>query len=100
MALFDMSFMSKFLVQGVDAGTFLNRLSTANVDGECGKITYTQWLNEEGYMEADLTVTKLRDDEFLVVATDTMQNHVYSHMLRRLSTKEHAFVTDVTGRYA
>jgi len=98
--LFDMSFMSKYLVQGKDAGAFLNRLSTANVDGDCGKITYTQWLNEQGFMEADLTVTKLQDDEFLVVATDTMHNHVHAHMLKRLSTDEHAFVTDVTGRYA
>jgi 4-methylaminobutanoate oxidase (formaldehyde-forming) len=100
-ALFDMSFMSKFLVQGVDAGAFLNRLSTANVDGISGTITYTQWLNEQGYMEADLTVSKLQEDEFLVVATDTMHNHVLSHMQRRLSTDQHvAFVTNVTGRYA
>lgn len=99
-ALFDMSFMSKFLVQGLDAGAFLNRLSTANVDRESGTITYTQWLNEQGYMEADLTVTKLQEDEFLVVATDNMHRHVLSHMQKRLSTDPHAFVTDVTGRYA
>jgi 4-methylaminobutanoate oxidase (formaldehyde-forming) len=30
-ALFDMSFMSKFLVQGIDAGAFLSRISTAQV---------------------------------------------------------------------
>lgn len=99
-ALFDMSFMSKFLVQGKDAGAFLNRLSTANVNGDCGAITYTQWLNEQGFMEADLTVTKLEEDEFMVVATDTMHNHVLSHMMKRLSTDEHAFVVDMTGRYA
>ena len=100
-ALFDMSFMSKFLVQGQDAGSFLNRLSTANVDGEAGKITYTQWLNEQGFMEADLTVTKLEDeDQFLVVATDTMHNHVLSHMMKRLTKVDHVFVTDMTGRYA
>jgi glycine cleavage system aminomethyltransferase T len=45
-ALFDVSFMSKFAVMGRDAGELLNRLSTANVDGEVGVITYTQWLNE------------------------------------------------------
>lgn len=99
-ALFDMSFMSKFLVQGYDAGKFLNWLSTANVDGDCNLITYTQWLNELGYLEADLTVTKLADDQFLVVATDTMHNHVLSHMTRRLSRDWHATVTDVTARYA
>lgn len=99
-ALFDMSFMSKFLVQGNDAGSFLNYLSTANVDGDCGKITYTQWLNEEGFMEADLTVTKMEDDKFLVVATDTMHNHVLTHMKRRLSKEKHVFITDVTGSFA
>lgn len=98
-ALFDMTFMSKFLVQGCDAGSFLNRLSTANVDGECGKITYAQWLNEQGYLEADLTVIKMDDEQFLVVATDTMHNQVRSHMTRRLCKSLHAFVTDVTGKY-
>ena len=39
----DMSFMSKFLVQGKDAGKCLNRLSTANVDDKVETITYTQW---------------------------------------------------------
>jgi hypothetical protein len=99
-ALFDMSFMSKFMVQGNDAGTFLNRISTANVNGECGEITYTQWLSESGYMEADLTVTKLEEDKFMVVATDTMHNHVLSHMRRRLSASQHVFISDVTGAYA
>lgn len=99
-ALFEMSFMSKFLVQGYDAGKFLNRLSTANVDGPCNRITYTQWLNEYGYLEADLTVTKLSETEFLVIATDTMHNHVLQLMTSRLSRDWHAMVTDVTSRYA
>ena len=41
----DMSFMGKFLVQGRDAGAYLNYLSANEVDGEDGRITYTQWLN-------------------------------------------------------
>jgi len=99
-ALFDMSFMSKFMVQGDDAGSFLNLLSTANVNDDCGKITYTQWLNEEGYMEADLTVTKLDEDKFIVVATDTMHNHVMTHMKKRLTNEQHVFINDVTATYA
>jgi 4-methylaminobutanoate oxidase (formaldehyde-forming) len=82
--LFDMSFMSKFLVQGRDAGAFLNRLSTANVDGNAMMITYTQWLDEKGYIQADLTVIKVNEHEFMVIATDTMHNQVYDHMVRRL----------------
>jgi glycine/D-amino acid oxidase-like deaminating enzyme/sarcosine oxidase gamma subunit len=99
-ALFDMSFMSKHLVQGKDAGAFLNRLSTAQVDGDCSMTTYTQWLNERGYMEADLTITKLQDDQFLVVATDTMHHHVYNHMIHRIRNDENVYITNVTGQYA
>jgi glycine cleavage system aminomethyltransferase T/glycine/D-amino acid oxidase-like deaminating enzyme len=99
-ALFDMSFMSKFLVQGNDAGKFLNRLSTAQVNDDDNRITYTQWLNEMGFMEADVTITKLANDQFMVVATDTMRYHVHSHMLRRLSKEDHCFITDMTGSYA
>ena len=72
----DMSFMSKFRVQGRDAGRVLDQLSANDVDGEPGVITYTQWLNDGGTLEADLTVTKLDDDRFWVVASDTAHRHV------------------------
>ncbi|KAL9184902.1 hypothetical protein ACHAXT_002679 [Thalassiosira profunda] len=98
-ALFDMSFMSKFRVDGRDAGRLLNRLSTANIDGPAGQITYCQWLNEDGRMEADLTVTKLNEESFLVVATDTMHNHTLSLMQRQITEDMHAFVHDMTGAY-
>lgn len=95
----DMSFMSKFRVQGRDAGTVLERLSANAVDGDPGMITYTQWLNEAGTLEADLTVTKLGDDDFFVVATDTAHRHVETR-LRRHAGPHHAFVTDVTSGLA
>ena len=83
--LVDMSFMSKFKVTGKDAGQFLNYISTNDVDPseEDGVITYTQFLNHMGTLEADLTVTKLRENDFMVVATDTMHNHVETWMKRR-----------------
>lgn len=97
--LMDMSFMAKFRVQGRDAGRFLNRLSANQVDGESGMITYTQWLNQRGTLEADLTVTKLDDEELLVVASDTAHGHAAAWMKRHLGDA-HAFVTDVTSGYA
>lgn len=95
-----MSFMSKFLVQGPEAGEFLNSLSTADVDGPSDTITYTQWLDERGMMQADLTVTKLSPTSFMVVATDTQHRHVLTHMLSRLRTDARCEVTDVTGAHA
>jgi heterotetrameric sarcosine oxidase gamma subunit len=97
--LMDMSFMGKFLVQGRDAGKCLNRISANNVDGPAGRVTYTQWLNETGTLEADLTVTKISDDKFLVVVTDTMVRHVETWMKRNIPEDAHAYVTDVTSAY-
>eukprot|EP00747_Dinoflagellata_sp_TGD_P020817 gnl/TRDRNA2_/TRDRNA2_128073_c2_seq1.p1 gnl/TRDRNA2_/TRDRNA2_128073_c2~~gnl/TRDRNA2_/TRDRNA2_128073_c2_seq1.p1 ORF type:complete len:437 (+),score=70.31 gnl/TRDRNA2_/TRDRNA2_128073_c2_seq1:95-1312(+) len=98
--LVDMSFMSKFLVQGRDAGPCLNYISAGQVDGDEGKITYTQWLNESGKMEADVTVNKLDAQRFMVVATDTMHRHVETWLHRHVPADAHTFVTDVTSGYA
>lgn len=98
--LMDMSFMAKFLVQGRDAGRFMNYISANDVDGKAGTITYTQWLNEGGTLEADLTVTKLDDEKFWVVASDTAHRHVETWMKRHIGGDQHVFVTDVTSGFA
>ncbi len=98
--LMDMSFMAKFLVQGRDAGKILDFLSANHVDGPSGLITYTQWLNEGGTLEADLTVTKLDDDRFWVVASDTAHRHVHTWMRRHTAEDAHMWVTDVTSGFA
>src|SRR5207344_1207062 len=73
-------------------------------DADAGTITYTQWLNEAGTLEADLTVTKLDDDRFWVVASDTAHRHAETWMNRQFaqyrSGDVHAFATDVTNGYA
>jgi 4-methylaminobutanoate oxidase (formaldehyde-forming) len=98
--LMDMSFMAKFLVQGRDAGRVLNYISANDVDGKAGVITYTQWLNEGGTLEADLTVTKLDDERFWVVASDNAHRHVEAWMKRHIPSDAHAFVADVTSGHA
>jgi glycine cleavage system aminomethyltransferase T/glycine/D-amino acid oxidase-like deaminating enzyme len=98
-ALMDMAFMAKFLVQGADAGAVLDHVSANRVNGDLGVITYTQWLNERGLLEADLTVTKLDEDRFWVVASDTAHRHVETWLRRHVGDRR-AYVTDVTSGYA
>jgi len=98
--LMDMSFMSKFMVQGRDAGKVLNYISANDVDGKRNRITYTPWLNEDGKLEADLTVAKLAQDKFLIVVTDTMHRHAETWLKRNIPDDAHAFVTDMTSAYA
>ena len=98
--LMDMSFMSKFLVEGSDAGTMLELISANRVDDAPGLITYTQWLNHTGTIEADLTVAKLDEDRFWVVATDTAHRHVETWMRRHTSHEMQVSIGDVTTDYA
>ena len=80
-------------------GALLDHLSANDVDAEPGTITYTQWLDDAGRLQADLTVTKLDDDRFWVVATDTAHRHVET-LMRRHFDGSHAFVADMTSAYA
>ncbi|HEY6794338.1 MAG TPA: FAD-dependent oxidoreductase [Kineosporiaceae bacterium] len=98
-ALTDLSFMAKFRVAGRDAAAVLDRVSVGAVAGEPGRNTHTQWLNEAGGIEADLTVTRLDDEEFLVVVPDSAHRHAYGWLRRHLG-RAHAVVTDVTSGYA
>ncbi|MFC2063507.1 FAD-dependent oxidoreductase [Chloroflexota bacterium] len=98
--LMDLSLMSKFLVQGKDAEKFLNRISTNNVAVPDGKIVYTQWLNERGTIEADLTVTRLSEHTYMVICSDLAHKHVETWLKRHIPPQAHVFITDVTSGYA
>ena len=93
--LMDMSFMAKFAVRGPDAGALLDRLSAGAVNERDGVITYTQWLGEDGGIRADLTVTRLAADDFLVVASDTAHGSALGQVRRAVADAD-ATVEDVT----
>ncbi len=98
--LMDLSSMSKFLVQGRDAKKHLNRICANNVSVPVGKIVYTQWLNENGLIEADLTVTRLAEDRYMILCSDAAHSHVEYWLQRHIPQDAHAFITDITSGYA
>ena len=67
-ALFDQSSYPIFWVSGPEALACLQHLCANQMDVEIGQIVYSQWLNEDGGIEADVTVTRTARDEFMVVA--------------------------------
>jgi len=91
-----MSTMSKFIVEGPDALALLNRLSCNEVDVEPGRLVYTAWVNEQGGFEADLTVTRLGGEKFMVVVGENSHGHTEMRMHRHTLSGEIAIVTDVT----
>ncbi|CAN1577206.1 Glycine cleavage T-protein, C-terminal barrel domain containing protein [Paracoccaceae bacterium] len=97
--LFDKSFMGKFVVQGRDALTVLNRVSANNVAVPVGTNIYTQWLNHQGGIISDLTITRTGEAEFLLVTGDILQSTTTAWLRRQTRADEHCSVTDVTSAY-
>jgi len=98
--LFEQSSFAKLMVQGRDAMPVLNRICTANVDVAPGRCVYTQFLNPRGGIEADLTVTRLAQDRYLVVTAAFTQTHVESWIHDHLPEDAFCLITDVTDAYS
>lgn len=99
-ALIDLSSFAKYTVRGADACRLLNRVCAADVDVEVGRIVYTPWLNKNGGIEADLTVTRLAEDDFLVLSGVMSQQRDLAWLRRHQRADERAVVVDVTSAYA
>ena len=95
--MFDQSSFSKYLVQGRDAAKVLNRISANDVDVEEGRIVYTQWCNERGGIEADLTVTRLAPDKFMVVTGCAPQTRDFAWLKAHTPDDAHCIAADVTS---
>ena len=94
---FDQSSFAKFEVKGRDACKVLNRISCNNVDVAPGRIVYTQWLNERGGIEADLTITRLAEDRFLVVTGAVPQTRDFAWLNRHTAADAQCVAVDVTS---
>lgn len=99
-ALFDQSSFSKYLVEGRDACVALQRICSANVDVEPGKVVYTHWLNERGGIEADLTVSRIREDQYWVVSGAAVTHKDLDWLRRNINPEAHCFVHDMTNQWA
>ena len=98
-AVFDQSSFVKFTVRGPEALDVLDTLSVADVDVPDGRAVYTQWCNERGGIEADLTVTRLGDDDFWVVTSAACQTRDWA-WLRRHCRGRDVEIADVTDDWA
>ena len=98
--IFDQSSFGKFVVEGPDAEAVMNRISANDMSVPVGKIVYTQWLNERGGIEADLTVTREADDRYLVVTAAATQVRDFAYLKQHIPADARAVAVDVTSAHA
>jgi 4-methylaminobutanoate oxidase (formaldehyde-forming) len=98
-AVFDQSGFSKFILKGRDAVNVLQRLCGNQVDVPLGKTVYTGLFNERGGFESDLTLVRLRQEEFYLI-TGTAQAVRDGHWIsRHVRADEHAELFDVSNSF-
>ena len=95
--IFDMSPFAKFRVEGRDAQAVLQLICANDIAVQPGRIVYTQWLNQRGGIEADLTVTRLSETLFLVVTSAAAAVRDFSWLQRHIPADAHCIATDVTA---
>ena len=99
-ALFDESSFAKLEVSGPGAGRLLERLCDNHVDGEVGRVVYTQMLNRRGGIECDFTVTRVGAETFQIVTGTAFGNHDAGWIRRHLPHDGSVTLADVTSRWA
>ena len=96
--IYDISSFGKFHVYGKDAMRTLQYISCANIDVEPGKVVYTQWLNERGGIEADLTIARINAENFHVITSISSLKRDWSHLNKNLYGN--TSISDITMDYA
>jgi glycine cleavage system aminomethyltransferase T len=62
-----------------------------------GRVVYTQWCNEQGGIEADLTVARLSETSFLVVTGAAVQTRDLAWLREHIPAEARCSVVDITS---
>ena len=97
--LLDQSMYAKILVQGPDAALALDQVAGARIDVAVGTSVYTPFLNPKGGIEADVTVTRIAEQKFIVLTGHPSQIRD-AHWIRDNARPEWRFeVVDQTSAF-
>ena len=97
--LLDLSPFGKFDIKGEDALAFLQYITSAQMDVATGRATYTLLLNQNGGIEADVTVTRFAEKHFRITSGAATRWRDKAR-LRRLSSRYSVDIEDVTEKEA
>ncbi|HWA43283.1 MAG TPA: FAD-dependent oxidoreductase [Hypericibacter adhaerens] len=97
--LMDLSTFAKFDVKGPDAYAFLERICANRIPAKDGGIMLGHLLNENGFIESEITVTRLAADHFYVLSAAAAQLYDMDQLCWRLKQGERVTIADVTDDF-
>eukprot|EP00759_Apiculatamorpha_spiralis_P040966 PhF_6_TR39682/c0_g1_i1/m.58957/K19191/mabO; 4-methylaminobutanoate oxidase (formaldehyde-forming) len=101
-SVFDVTSFAKFLIQGPRASEFCNYVFANNMLGPIGSVVYGPMLNHAGGYESDVTVSRLGENEYMVVSP-TAQGSRDFHWLQTMRREQNIVdvtISDVSSSYA
>ena len=98
LSFFDLTPFAKFDIFGKNSHNQLQYLCANNVKNIEGKTTYTQMLNQSGGIEADVTVSCLKENSFRIICPAFARSHNKSHILKNINQEVN--FKDVTDDFA
>lgn len=97
--LMDLSTFSKYDVKGRDAYSFLERICANRIPAKDGGIMLGHLLNANGFIESEITVTRLGADHFYVLSAAVAELHDLDQLNWRKRDDEQVTITDITDDY-
>jgi dimethylglycine dehydrogenase len=97
--LMDLSTFAKFDVKGRDAYAFLERICANKVPTKIGGIILGHLLNANGFIESELTITRMGEDHFYVLSAAVAQLHDKDQLEWRKLAREDVTITDITDDF-
>lgn len=97
--VFDLSSFAKFLLIGRDAERSLSRLTACDVSGDPGRVLYAPMLNERGGIECELTVSRMNELCYYLVAGTSVGEHDRGYIQRHLEADADVHCLDVTSAF-
>jgi len=94
--LIDMTSFGKIDVTGTDAVFFLQRMAAGNIDKPVGSIVYTQFLNEDGGIESDVTVARLEENTFRIISGTSFVSNDLGWLEMHKDKQMDVIISDVT----
>ncbi|MEB8388041.1 aminomethyltransferase family protein [Rhodobacteraceae bacterium KMM 6894] len=97
--IFDLSSFTKIEVSGADAHGFLSRVLANNVPTKVGGLALCHLLNDNGVIEAEMTVTRLDEDRFFILSAGGMRARDFDQLQKLHTPQFDIEFTDVTDDY-
>ncbi len=98
--LIDQTSFAKFEMKGPKALATLQNLAACNIDKPVGSVMYSQFCNERGGIEADLTICRLAEDRFYIITGSGFAIHDEHWMRMHMPEDGTVYLDDVTSAHA